>query len=817
MEDNNIQTWIGKARKAGLSDSEVKEQLKATGWDEKKINQLLSPTPPPPPGKKLFHLGKTPGLSKKFTKKKIWIITTLVIIALLIGGGVFAYLKGYLPIPFLSKDAKSLLIKSFSELAKAGGGEFGLNIHIFTEERTADAKPIEMKNTSSETSSAELKAKDSTTYSGASQLRTALVLYSDDNQASYPDSLGKLSPNYISKIPKQGDDNSYEYTASKDKKGFTLKFTYLGSENAGSQQLTEASKEIPAPSYDESSNITAALSQNLINNSMVMIPSDLNLQGQISVFTSINRDAPKQSKGIFKLNGSYSSGGTIFNADAEMRLKDGKAYIQIKQFPTLFFFDVSAFENKWIVFDPETKNTSLSLFDLKDMTDRLPDKDSTAKLQTEISHAARIAFEKGVIIAENDGRETLNGHPTHRIRITIDPEKLSDFAQAYRSDAWNRGADIKNVEGLLKRLEDPKFIEQAKEHLKNTTLTAWVGQSDSKPRKFEFSLVVVPPDRLEKLKNRQFRLNFGLTFDHLGEEPKVDIPKDTISLDEAERLLTGKTVEEQQFDKQRTAINNIRSALSYYNRVNEKFPTNLDKLLEPPSTDNTNTNTSVDSTIDNYFYGNRKSIPKDIYTGKSFEYKTGEDDYTLIYTIKLPEEDSGGLFGNNDYYKDRYVDGLNTATKDFLSLEKAQQKDSDNDGLSDADEKKYGTNIYKSDTDGDGYTDKEEIDNGYDPLTNYGSFSLGILDNGQFTEKTSFLNETLVLQKTRGTFAGDYKATIVNTATNETYNTPIKIHGTKNKTEWPLANLGQKLGSGSYKMSLYDDKTLVVELNFTIE
>lgn len=42
--------------------------------------------------------------------------------------------------------------------------------------------------------------------------------------------------------------------------------------------------------------------------------------------------------------------------------------------------------------------------------------------------------------------------------------------------------------------------------------------------------------------------------------------------------------------------------------------------------------------------------------------------------------------------------------------------DSDQDGLSDSEEKAYGTNPANPDTDGDGYTDGVEINSGYDPL-----------------------------------------------------------------------------------------------------
>ncbi|MCX6796216.1 MAG: hypothetical protein NTW06_01835 [Candidatus Falkowbacteria bacterium] len=42
--------------------------------------------------------------------------------------------------------------------------------------------------------------------------------------------------------------------------------------------------------------------------------------------------------------------------------------------------------------------------------------------------------------------------------------------------------------------------------------------------------------------------------------------------------------------------------------------------------------------------------------------------------------------------------------------------DSDNDGLTDSEETKYGTDPQNSDTDGDGYKDGDEVKNGYNPL-----------------------------------------------------------------------------------------------------
>ncbi len=57
-----------------------------------------------------------------------------------------------------------------------------------------------------------------------------------------------------------------------------------------------------------------------------------------------------------------------------------------------------------------------------------------------------------------------------------------------------------------------------------------------------------------------------------------------------------------------------------------------------------------------------------------------------------------------------------TLAKDKTSDAKNIFIDTDQDGLSDEEEKAYGTDPHKADTDGDGYNDGAEIKSGYDPL-----------------------------------------------------------------------------------------------------
>jgi hypothetical protein len=57
-------------------------------------------------------------------------------------------------------------------------------------------------------------------------------------------------------------------------------------------------------------------------------------------------------------------------------------------------------------------------------------------------------------------------------------------------------------------------------------------------------------------------------------------------------------------------------------------------------------------------------------------------------------------------------------------------EDRDQDGLSNNEEKLYGTNAERVDTDGDGYSDGAEIRSGYDPLTKAPGDRIGALEDG---------------------------------------------------------------------------------------
>ncbi len=89
----------------------------------------------------------------------------------------------------------------------------------------------------------------------------------------------------------------------------------------------------------------------------------------------------------------------------------------------------------------------------------------------------------------------------------------------------------------------------------------------------------------------------------------------------------------------------------------------------------------------------------------------------------VPDQDEIEVYKTNPNLADTDGDGYSDwveLNSGYSPLEaqsfKLEESDYDNDGLSDRMELNFGTDITNSDTDGDGYSDGEEIDNFFNPL-----------------------------------------------------------------------------------------------------
>lgn len=107
--------------------------------------------------------------------------------------------------------------------------------------------------------------------------------------------------------------------------------------------------------------------------------------------------------------------------------------------------------------------------------------------------------------------------------------------------------------------------------------------------------------------------------------------------------------------------------------------------------------------------------------GGYFLYNYMNDDLgTTVITNFNQNKNTNSILNHNDNQNEnlnQVVTDLNLANTNVEDLNtNVTQNDSDGDGLTDADELLYGSDMTNNDSDGDGYLDGEEVKNGYDPM-----------------------------------------------------------------------------------------------------
>lgn len=498
------------------------------------------------------------------------------------------------------------------------------------------------------------------------------------------------------------------------------------------------------------------------------------------------------------LAGTYASGGTSFSGDLEVRKVGETSYVNIKKFPNLFFFDTSAIQNKWVAITEDdvaagsssSLGLPLSYFQSQEDGAAQANKDAVEQIKAIIRTAVE---EKLIGVNRSLGVEEIEGQEAEHLSFRVELANASAFYDAIivgLADRFGDRAFFRSSDNTRKFLTSDAFKQFTGAINKNAKVDLWIDPRTAYPAKFQFQLTMTPNADSEKFKDVQFVLTIGSTFKNINKSVKVAVPDSVIPYDEAERLLSGKSKEEQQFEKQIARVQDVRDGLREYQSLYGEYPEDLKKIDEklrssyddclndrlPATNANANKTLGALTPFSIEMIGNSntddqqrkeskcyryKSFAKgvkieDVYSGKTYGYIVAGDDYQLSYELKFSEDIP-------DYAKEEYADGKNTATSKDMSVEKVgryenlnanrnsnangnlntntnsiaspdsdsdginddterqrgsdpEKSDTDGDGLPDYDELyKYKTSPTKTDTDGDGYDDRTEVTGGYNP------------------------------------------------------------------------------------------------------
>ena len=451
---------------------------------------------------------------------------------------------------------------------------------------------------------------------------------------------------------------------------------------------------------DEDGSPDPLATNSALSSVLKMLPSDLASDITIrSTFQTNKEDADIDAN----IAGSYTANNVNANIDISFKYVDGKTYIRPDKVPLpIPIIDLNAISGKWIATDGTDNDPNQVLEYIVDNNEGKGDDEEAAKkaqAQKEMQVYFQEAINNGALAFSEAERVTLESNRVWKITLVIDGEKLRDtyLAIAEKSEQFF-GADAElavfaedNVEVLKKERAKDVFRELAA----RTQTTLYV-EDDGMPVQIDMSTRIAPKISGSKLKDKQITTAISIGFSEVNQPITVEAPNETITTEEATGLILGLTEDQITSNKQEDVIDDIRDALKAYNEANGTYPESLEKLVHFKN--------------DEFEVMN---IPVDQFTGQPYGYKLIDiaGQYELTYTMKKEEDESA--FASNDF-----VDGINTATPFSASKEADELIDWDEDGLSKAREAALGTSDYNEDTDGDGFSDKAEVDAGYDPITN---------------------------------------------------------------------------------------------------
>lgn len=407
-----------------------------------------------------------------------------------------------------------------------------------------------------------------------------------------------------------------------------------------------------------------------------------------------DRAKPKTSFGIKIASTAVANGSPIVGLS--VRQLEDATYLSLTEAPSNMFIDLSPIVGVWIKIDPKglakqiagTAATDESSAPKETMTE-----DQKTKIRGAFVELRPVRVEK--VLKE----EGVDGVASRHFQLAIDQAALEAFVLRTQS--------IMNGEASLAY---EKFNDDYKRYSKETEITSfeiWIGKESGLPTRIRMEMTVkatgdVPADGTA---------TFDMKLKNFNQVPVIEVPAEAKTFEEIfEQLMDGAFGGDVRAEetKRISNIRQIQTALELgYSEANT-YPIALQPILVGNSTTQklciakkkfiwTENALDCDGTVQMGLSTNDPSIQHGSYVYRSTDGRS----YTLQFTLT---EDSGELTA-----------GPQCASQDGIVSLPCTMEDLDGDGLSDADEARYGSDARNPDTDGDRFTDGAEVAAGYDP------------------------------------------------------------------------------------------------------
>ena len=423
-----------------------------------------------------------------------------------------------------------------------------------------------------------------------------------------------------------------------------------------------------------------------------------------------------------------------FKVNAGIIRSGTSTFIKVEQLPPLLSnYFKKDYINKWILLDGAGKEweSLAQRINIPKSDDKSPEHDSAQMLSGTRSVQEKILleiFKEEYSDIKKMEDEKINGHESFHFIITSDPKKIENFfvkaLEIYRSELGEANQGIDSYLQMLKEKQGSLIAGMEK-----FEIDVFIDKNEFFIDRIEFdaslNLIGAMGEQAESVKSAKSVFHIKTDYSDFGSEIAIDHPKDYMLLSAiiSESMKNMVTTDESmaELSDKNNDLNNISNirmmttALELYFNSKNEYPKQLSDLVNEDLLSKIPENANFENLPYNYQQHDGGS-------SYSIEYALGSDD------VK---------YGRSGIVYCATPVGLEQICKNY----KNSSLDKDNDRVIDSIEKEtYKTDPTKSDTDGDGYPDGEEIISDYNPAGK-GLLALNIKsepDTGKDDSKSGF-------------------------------------------------------------------------------
>lgn len=478
---------------------------------------------------------------------------------------------------------------------------------------------------------------------------------------------------------------------------------------------TPLSLEEYSKALSGTANETSTFSQDDAQQFLQFLPASVAMSLSLNGTSQAPEADPRNSE--FELTGAYATDEVDYGLTLLGRQVDGTLYLNLQRLSlgdllAPFGLDTSTIVNQWFKVETEALQSFGASFGLS--PENLSEKNQQAQLVEQLTTALPIIDQQRFINIKKLGREELAGASGgfDHFRFTIDWARSAEVYKAVTealSATHGDKALLTFDQETYDRLARQEFRNLAPKIKEALLLDVWVDPQTSLPVQTEVRLYLVPNGD-QAFVEFLYELRATWTVMPLDTPPVIVTPDDALPFATLFGLLTpGLDLTSSQAvarDAQRAAdAAQLLTALTLYFDDHHSFPPSGGRVLTaeelsaylpviptpPPSESETcseQNNQYIYTAFSDRYYQQVCASERETCTG-----------YTITYCLE--SEQIAGATG-------RYA----IASGGFAG---SLEHDGDTDGLNEFFEEVYRTNDTKADSDGDGFSDKTEIENGFNP------------------------------------------------------------------------------------------------------